>query len=382
MFNRPAILLLVVGLTGASALSETFPTTFSTVLRRNPTPGTRSNTDPISGRDVDPATCPTVECAAGFRPVYQEGSKHCSCIELSAPCSNSIYCGAGCHSVTQPFRDTCACEPDAGTETCPMMKCKADHHVVYHNETADCSCASDCPDLFCIAEMHPVYNSSTHACSCQAIPGLSARLKVTALPQDIASALSLAAEQFSSKTTLKVPYTGPPTKRQELATATRAFLTTSVVPRPTTLPVPSLSCQRMICISEMHPVYNSTTGSCSCQYIPDLEPGGPMLSARDKIPTFTTSITRSPKQTSCPEHNAMCEVGKQPGWNAKSGKCECQSFPTHETPPSLTTMALPTATGGSCEDVYCIAEKTPVWNAAAGGCSYEWIEGFGPARLS
>ncbi|KAI9051070.1 hypothetical protein LZ554_005178 [Drepanopeziza brunnea f. sp. 'monogermtubi'] len=199
----------------------------------------------------DPSTCPTIKCTSTTHPVYHPETKRCSCEPNDLVCPNIILCAAGSTKVQDPKTKECACKiTNPIPKTCPLFKCVQGTHVVYHPETDKCSCDTDCPDIICIAEKEPVWDSSTNSCSCQWIPGLEPSSDSTAVTAREATALSTTPGLAPTPIT----YKPKPTIR------------------PVPLPMPLPGCRDVFCISEQHPVYNVTSGKCECEWIPGLEP--------------------------------------------------------------------------------------------------------------
>ncbi|EKD15861.1 uncharacterized protein L3040_003281 [Drepanopeziza brunnea f. sp. 'multigermtubi'] len=202
----------------------------------------------------DPSTCPTLECTSTTHPVYHPETKSCSCEPNALVCPNIIFCAAGSTKVQDPKTKVCACKiTNPIPATCPLFKCVQGTHVVYHPETDKCSCDTDCPDLICIAEKQPVWDSATNSCSCQWIPGLEPSPDPMAVTARSATAMS---------TTPTLP--PRPTARSPI--------TSKPKPKPTIKPGPLPGCRDVFCISEQHPVFNATSGKCECEWIPGLEP--------------------------------------------------------------------------------------------------------------
>ncbi|KUJ20595.1 uncharacterized protein LY89DRAFT_779341 [Mollisia scopiformis] len=263
--------------------------------------------------------------------------------------------------------------------------------------------------MTCSAEKHAVYDFVTRSCSCELVSELKARAEGTPVvlnPGAVVSALASIIEDIETITIVKTTWTGPYTKRDEADTtallnpggpmiaittgasipggpmigATATTATDSPFLRPSPIrPHPGHSCGNVTCSADMYAAWNMTLETCECKYMNAqttlVVPGGPT--------TFVTSTTRKPKPTSCPTHNMMCEVGKQPTFNLQNGLCECQTMPSlsNQTSSATTLAPLPTGWVGNCPEMLCISEMQPAWNATLGACSCVWIDGFGPNRV-
>ncbi|PBP26969.1 hypothetical protein BUE80_DR002027 [Diplocarpon rosae] len=275
--------LLIVGSTGSLALPGTSATTKSTgAIPAVP----------------EPSTCPTIRCTSSTRPVYHPEKKSCSCDPVPLVCPNTILCAAGYQQVQRSNTKKCTCELiNPIPKTCPQFKCLEFNHVVYHPETGKCGCEFDCPDIVCIAEARPIMDPTTHSCGCQYIPGLEPSVVVgrdtstaatpatysTPTPQNTCSEILCIAEKhpvFNATSGLcecewiaGLEPGGPATLvvRDSLTTSQTSTQPTDP-PTPIAIVDPPPSCTETICISEKRPVYNPTSKTCECQWIPGLEP--------------------------------------------------------------------------------------------------------------
>jgi hypothetical protein len=66
----------------------------------------------------------------------------------------------------------------------------------------------------------------------------------------------------------------------------------------------------------MHPVYNSASKQCECEWIPGLEPSAPV--AERAVPLPIPTLVHA-----CPG-NIKCISEQHPVWNATSQRCECE----------------------------------------------------------
>ena len=158
------------------------------------------------GRAVDPSTCPTIKCRAGFYPIYDsesgycscepdeitpidttcsqlqcpEGthssfdpkSNQCSCVNGPAPittyCATVLLCGSGSTPVGNNTIESCSCKVDNEIpKSCPPLDCNFNQHVVYHPELDECTCDVECPDLACVDQFVLTFNQSTNVCTCE-----------------------------------------------------------------------------------------------------------------------------------------------------------------------------------------------------------------------
>lgn len=245
----------------------------------------------------DPSTCPTIKCTSKTHPVYHSESKTCSCEPSPPVCPTTIVCASGCHTVQNTSTKACTCEvTNPIPKTCPQFRCVADYHVVYNLKNDNCGCEPNCPDLFCISEQHPTMDYATNTCSCQWIEGLEP------LP---------------------------------VIEARKAQSTTVASSRPTGF---SSSCPGLFCISEQHPVFNTTTGKCECEWISGFGPV-PMKHRPTPILSLTSIVPSSP---------------------------------------TATPISLPTPL---CEDIVCISEMEPVYNFTSKICECQWIPGLQPSLV-
>jgi hypothetical protein len=200
------------------------------------------------------------------------------------------------------------------------MKCKSNAHVVYHPDENKCSCDISCPDLMCIAEMHPMLNATSNTCACAYIPGLEPPSEVD-----------------------------PPTAVQ------RDVISSSV------LPIPELPCRNFFCISEQRPVFNASSHTCSCEWIPGLEP----------IPILPPTKLQPCGDMAC--------MGNSPAsYNSASHNCTCSSYPAAKVKERAPATPTPTP---SCSGIICTPEKTPVFSPSLGACTCAPIPGQEPVPM-
>lgn len=310
-------------------------------------------------KDVDPATCPLIRCGSGTHPFYNPDTKSCACNPDNGKeiCLTATTCLVGSTATWNPVTETCACvpnttvkraEPAVDPATCPTIKCTSTTHPVYHPDTKRCSCEPNepvCPNaIFCAAGAHKVLKGKK--CICQ-----------------LDNPVPATCPKFKCLEKTHVVY-NPDTKK------------CGCVP----------DCPDLFCIAEKTPVYDSTSNTCACQWIPGLEP----------TPVVTPTS---------PCADILCIAEKTPVPNPETNTCSCEWIPGLE-PSSSVKRALPTPSRKNpCKDILCIAEKQPVANYTTNTCSCEvsqlilplptnftpscaevtlhanlpqWIPGFGP----
>ncbi|KAK0128857.1 hypothetical protein ONS95_000805 [Cadophora gregata] len=266
-------------------------------------------------------------CIAEQRVTYNYTTNSCFCKYISGLEPTLIQDRAAeANPATSPLpKPTKAILPIA----CLNTMCISEQHVVFDKATGKCKCEwipgfgppapinpkptssptspgsikptpikPSCPDTYCISEQRPTYNITTGKCTCEWIPGLKPGVPATLL----------------------------------VARAT-----------PSRYPSPSCSGSGIMCISEMHPVYNETAGRCECEWIdifqppnlswPSSVPSVPTTPLATSLPTPTTFTPISPRPTlppigpSCLKPGYFCVPEMQPVYNATSGQCECQWIP-------------------------------------------------------
>jgi len=236
------------------------------------------------------------------------------------------------------------------TSSCLDVACTVEQTPVWDETLQQCVCQLNsiprqCSDMICIPEMRLEYDAITGKCTCDWIPGL-----------------------------------GPPGLSAVVARATA------------TRPSGTNYCTGIACIAEMNPVYDPTTGKCTCEWISGLGPPGSVFWTSSTItsPPVITSLP-TPTSTYCA---VSCVSGYYP---VGDGTCSCtpqavpkRSLPT--SPPSPPCLNIPCiegthAVGNSttgfctcvtdCPGIACISEKHAVYNATSGLCTCQWIPGFG-----
>ncbi|KAH7330362.1 hypothetical protein BKA65DRAFT_539520 [Rhexocercosporidium sp. MPI-PUGE-AT-0058] len=342
----------------------------------------------------DPSTCPTIKCTSSTRPVYHPETESCSCEPIPLECPNSIFCAAGCHKIQDPSTKKCGCQvTNPIPKTCPQFKCLENHHVVYHPDTDKCGCDADCPDLMCIAEQRVTYNYTTNSCSCKYIPGLEpspikARDAETYPLTPPSPAPTKAITPSTCSNIMCISEQHPVV--DEKTGKCKCEWITGFGPTPI-----KSKCPDTFCISEQRPTYNTTTEKCTCEWIPGLKPGEPS----------TLLVARATPTRGVPSgcSGVMCIPEMHPVFNETTGRCECEWMDIFKPPiaswtsshPVVSSTALPTSTrftqisarptlppiGPSCfkPGTYCVPEMQPVFNATSGRCECEWIPGLGPS---
>ncbi|KAG4438295.1 hypothetical protein IFR05_006230 [Cadophora sp. M221] len=333
--------------------------------------------------DPIPLECPnSIFCAAGCHKVQDPLTKKCTC-QVTNPIPKTcpqFKCLENHHVVYHPDTDKCGCDSD-----CPDLMCIAEQRVTYNYTTNSCSCRyipglepspiqargeetypvislspvptkgitpPACSNIMCISEKHPVLDEKTGKCTCEWIPGFG-----------------------------PIPIKSKPTSSP---TSSGSVEPTPIKP----------SCPDTICISEQRPTYNPTTGKCTCEWIPGLKPGEPSTLLYSRA-TPTRGIPAG-----C--SGIMCIPEMHPVYNETAGICECEWMDIFKPPiiswtssdPSASPTPLPTPTRftqisprptlppiePSCfkPGTYCVPEMEPVFNATSGKCECEWIPGLGP----
>ncbi|KAG4419081.1 hypothetical protein IFR04_007773 [Cadophora malorum] len=123
-------------------------------------------------------------------------------------------------------------------------------------------------------------------------------------------------------------------------------VTLSTVPEPVKTPAGDCSQSGLLCIAEMHVVYNQTTGTCGCEWIPGF---GPALAVTDRQDV-------DPK--TCP--TVRCKEKYRPVYYP--GKTHCACEPDMEYPDPST-----------CPLIKCTSSTRPVYHPETKSCSCDPI---------
>ncbi|RDL40787.1 uncharacterized protein BP5553_00766 [Venustampulla echinocandica] len=319
-------------------------------------------------------TCPLIRCIAEMTPVWNEEAQKCFCEWIpglsptpgptptpkpGGSLCKGIYCISEQHPVYNSASGKCECEWIPGLEPSPIASLSLPTPPIKTRPP------HVCPMMACIAEKHPVYDPVTQNCSCYWIPGLEPA-SVTERSSD--SDLELCKDTVCI--TLKHPVYDPVSKTCSCE-----------IPDPFPTPLPTQSskpkppywpCETLWCPQGQQVTYDSTSDTCSCK-------GSPIKGKRETTTTIspspTHSITPYPPNSHCPD--TVCEVvGTISVYNPTSETCHCdwipgtEPSPTAPTETSTTTCitfpfpessdsvdSIPACYGVTCPDPL----ETPMW---------------------
>ncbi|CAG8958249.1 hypothetical protein HYFRA_00000603 [Hymenoscyphus fraxineus] len=402
--------------------------------------------------------CQKTICASGtIGPLFNSTTSTCSC-EIAEPIPEScpqMKCMEHSHVVFHPETGKCRCDED-----CPTLMCVITRERSYNITTNTCSCAripgiegSPKPngwanrgsgigrtpmvpkcdkELTCVGNKAPVFNAILGACQCEWRGGkkpdfdafLDGLTRTSDRKERRVGTLSVSS---AVPTRTRIPSSLPmecltmlcPSEKYVFYNSETGRCACVPFPRPglSTSPIPSLdtelrtardssstsdACPGTVCISEMAPFYDLSTKSCSCEYIPGLEPGenfANFLEQREvaatsmaPIPTPSATLPDPMSIPACFNITVMdwirCPDTKQPEvWSSEENACVCAGESSTVTSvvvtATLSTSMVPKPTSGvgSCAEVFCISEQRPVWDVKEGKCVCEWIEGLKPGGV-
>ncbi|KAH8670173.1 hypothetical protein BGZ60DRAFT_406825 [Tricladium varicosporioides] len=217
--------------------------------------------------------------------------------------------------------NVCTCEPSVGTVNPPILPPGTPRPL--------------CPDTVCLAEMEPIYNFTSGYCYCDFLPGFSKRSDEAFEDEDIKGRDVLPPVANKCVDTLCVG------ERQAVWNTTTKACECSYIPGME--PAPQVLCPDTMCTAEKEPIFNFTSGVCYCEWLPEF------FTKKSALPVSLKEISEVEEVIPC--HGMACMSEMRPVWNATSMTCKCEWIPGMEFSPlpsissaSKTTPTLPKPT--------------------------------------